>query len=229
MAVLKALHSLGDSTFMLLRRPEPALAPHADEIDHELNDEKNGGAAPAAAELPAPEVVHVEPSQQHYFNCPLQLAKLPPRTSGSASDKPSAAAVHRREIRAGDMLVFCTDGLSDNVFPREVAQLARLVRTDAARVELGLPTEDDPTREEAVCGALARMLVQYARAMMGRQDRASPFTKEAWRQMGIKDEKEASKRGQDALSWLGGKVDDVTVLVVSVHGENGREKLRAKL
>lgn len=69
-------HSLGDSTFFILRH-----APPPKDVDTSI-------ATPVTHAL-----VHMQPSQTHFFNAPRQLAKMPPGKSkrGALMDMPADA------------------------------------------------------------------------------------------------------------------------------------------
>ncbi|KAI6150775.1 phosphatase 2C-like domain-containing protein [Pisolithus tinctorius] len=136
-------------------------------------------------------IIHRQPTQTHFFNCPLQLTKLPPSTNADMHyiDLPDAAAEYEAKLRDGDIVVAYTDGLSDNVFPRDIVTIcslvARSVHSESEQVQ-----------------AMADAIVHYARTCMRDQKRVSPF------------EREASREG---LLFHGGKIDDVTVVTALVR------------
>ncbi|KAI5475487.1 5-azacytidine resistance protein [Pseudohyphozyma bogoriensis] len=157
--------NLGDSTFFIVRRPQ--------------------------------KVVHAQPSQTHFFNAPRQLAKMPKGASkkGALIDSPSRAALFETTLEEGDIVVFATDGFSDNVWPEELAQLIALIQKNQAEEELS---------DEITLKRVAIACVNYARIVMGKMDKQTPFEVEA-RQYG--------------KNWPGGKVDDVTIIAVQVKGK----------
>jgi protein phosphatase PTC7 len=139
-------------------------------------------------------IIYSQPAQTHFFNCPLQLSKFPPprtRWKDNASDVPQDADLYTAKLRDGDIVILFTDGLSDNVFDTELAQITSLV----ARTTAGA-SEDEQVQ------AMADRIVDYSRACMFNLKRVSPF------------EKAAKKEGKN---YRGGKVDDVTVVVAMVR------------
>lgn len=62
------------------------------------------------------QIVHRSVEQQHYFNCPFQLALLPNGSNEfSMQDKPESANIDSFKINEGDIIVLATDGLWDNL------------------------------------------------------------------------------------------------------------------
>ncbi|RDB21375.1 Protein phosphatase PTC7 fig [Hypsizygus marmoreus] len=134
-------------------------------------------------------ILHRQPSQTHYFNCPKQLTKLPvnkgQRFPRACVDSPSEADTFRTKLGDGDIVIAYTDGLSDNVFSSEIVTICSLVSRHGG-------TEDQ------IVQAIADRLVDYARQCMKSKTRVSPFEREAARQ---------------GMFFRGGKPDDVTVVV----------------
>ncbi|KAF8398685.1 hypothetical protein HHK36_014540 [Tetracentron sinense] len=62
-------------------------------------------------------IIYCSPVQLHRFNCPYQLG------SGSKCDPPSSAQVLKVPIEVGDIVVAGTDGLFDNLFKHEIADM----------------------------------------------------------------------------------------------------------
>eukprot|EP00930_Biecheleria_cincta_P102710 TRINITY_DN94511_c0_g1_i1.p1 TRINITY_DN94511_c0_g1~~TRINITY_DN94511_c0_g1_i1.p1 ORF type:complete len:331 (-),score=62.34 TRINITY_DN94511_c0_g1_i1:70-1029(-) len=77
--------------------------------------------------------------QQHYFNCPYQLACMPRSQEG---DQPSSSQTYNAQAGAGDILVLATDGFFDNVWPEELAETLSFMKdsspSDIARRLLDL-------------------------------------------------------------------------------------------
>ncbi|KAI6109821.1 phosphatase 2C-like domain-containing protein [Pisolithus sp. B1] len=107
-------------------------------------------------------VIHKQPTQTHFFNCPLQLTKLPLSTNTNMHyiDLPDAAAEYEAKLRDGDIVVAYTDGLSDNVFPADIVAICSLVARSA----------------------MADAIVRYAQTCMRDRKRVSPFEREASRE-----------------------------------------------
>ncbi|KAE8055120.1 hypothetical protein FH972_011981 [Carpinus fangiana] len=64
------------------------------------------------------EEIYKSEIQEHYFNRPFQL--------GQFSDTPDLAEIFPVDVKAGDMLIVGTDGLFDNMFERQIRDIARL-------------------------------------------------------------------------------------------------------
>ncbi|TFY72702.1 hypothetical protein EVG20_g301 [Dentipellis fragilis] len=141
-------------------------------------------------------VFYRQASQTHFFNCPLQLAKLPSHVEHEdmAVDKPSDADLYETKLRDGDIVIAYTDGLSDNVFNNEILSLCSLVSRAGGPEDVQVQTMADRT-------------VEYARACMSSKVRVSPFEISAYT--------EAAAR--EGLFYRGGKMDDVTVVVALVR------------
>jgi len=111
-ASLRALN-VGDSGFRIFRRD---------------------GGSPARLRLEL-----ASRSQQHYFNCPLQLG-------GGSADRPRDGDSYTHTVRPGDIVVMATDGVFDNLFEKEmmtlleaggtVAELSERVAASARKLSL---------------------------------------------------------------------------------------------
>lgn len=162
-------------------------------------------------------MVHQQRTQQHFFNCPKQLSKLPtsvPRFSRACIDSPRDADTYETKLRDGDIVIAYTDGLSDNVFPSEIIQICSLVArqftTSDPEQRNSFPAKEDVNNESVVrqdtedqlVQTIAERIVDYARLCMAKKTRVSPF------------ERAAAREG---MYFRGGKVDDVTVVVALVR------------
>lgn len=137
-------------------------------------------------------------SQQHRFNAPFQLMLTP---EGDVNDCCQMAAIDRVELQDGDWVIVASDGLWDNLF--EESDIVPLVRDEQAK-----RNETGSTDSTINPQRLAHALVQRARAASEREDYESPFAVEARRH---------------GLRRLGGKVDDITVVVGRVIEVRERE------
>lgn len=174
--------------------------------------------------------------QTHAFNTPFQLSVVPePIMKRMAafggtqlSDEPRDAEVSRHELRHGDVLVFASDGVWDNLFNQDILKLvSRAMRVTGAWQtsqkdagvgvadakglrELTHPNEADVLGEGAVDFTLqsliATQITGAARAASVNTKLNGPFAKEV-------------KRYYPQERWLGGKVDDICVVVVVVSEE----------
>ncbi|KAJ6496674.1 protein serine/threonine phosphatase 2C [Mycena vitilis] len=114
----------------------------------------------------ASSILYNSSPQTHFFNCPRQLAKLPPTRGrrfrdSSFNDSPTLCDQYSTHLRDGDI----TDGLSDNIFPSEILHISTIVMKSSG-------SEADKAR------AIAQSLVQNSRFCMF-NDRVSPFELEA--------------------------------------------------
>ena len=146
--------------------------------------------------------MHVQPPQQHYFNCPFQLSKLPPSLSsdpGSILDLPDRADLFETQLETGDLIIAYTDGFSDNVFPEEVEVLIGRIRGNNTKLKY-------PEGKQRITQHIADALRNYASMCAGKHDKKSPF------------ETEAVKNG---MRYKGGKMDDITIVVANVTALDG--------
>lgn len=60
-------------------------------------------------------IVHRSVEQQHYFNCPYQLAIYPSSVVNAQQDTPESAFVSSFHLVEGDIICLATDGLWDNL------------------------------------------------------------------------------------------------------------------
>ncbi|KAJ6581554.1 phosphatase 2C-like domain-containing protein [Mycena capillaripes] len=138
-------------------------------------------------------ILYSQPVQTHFFNCPKQLTKLPPpsgkRFTRACVDSPREAEVYQTQLCHGDIICAYTDGLADNVFPHEMAEIC------------SPDPEADPS-DDAQVQSMADRLIIHARECMATKSRVSPFERRAARQ---------------GMFFPGGKPDDVTVVVALVR------------
>lgn len=77
-------------------------------------------------------VVFASAPQQHRFNCPYQLGDL---ALVPEADSPASAMTFDLPAEPGDFFVVATDGVFDNVFPDEIAELCETYGSADAAVE----------------------------------------------------------------------------------------------
>lgn len=153
-------------------------------------------------------IVFASPSQTHYFNCPLQLQMVPRHLllrTGS-SDLPSDAACTAHVLRTGDVVVFATDGVWDNVSSQDILRVVtgEMVSAGAWRVGSGNGIVTDSTGlgkalGEGIQGSVARAVVAKAKAASEDDKLDGPFAKEV-------------KKAFPGEVFRGGKVDDICVV-----------------
>ncbi|KAL7934536.1 protein serine/threonine phosphatase 2C [Trichoderma chlorosporum] len=173
--------------------------------------------------------------QTHAFNTPFQLSVVPPSVAarmaafGGAqlSDLPRDADVTHHQLRHGDILVFATDGVLDNLFNQDILRIAsrvmvksgawNMAANEAVTVSDSLDsltasthegnTEDGMMRKAITLQSLlATELVTAAKLASINTKRDGPFAKEV-------------KKYYPQEGWHGGKVDDICVVTVVVSEE----------
>lgn len=182
-------------------------------------------------------------AQTHDFNTPFQLSAIPPSLLARMStfggrgfcDLPRDADVTHRTLQHGDVLLFATDGLWDNLFNQDVLHVASRVMVESGAWQMAeggyiraaadlspftLPSEgpvrvegrpDPADREEprprTLQSALAVAITSAARAASVDKKLLTPFGKEV--RATFPNER-----------WDGGKVDDICVVAAVVSEES---------
>ncbi|MCJ1287418.1 hypothetical protein MMC26_006767 [Xylographa opegraphella] len=177
-----------------------------------------------------PHAVHfASTAQTHAFNTPYQLSIFPARMLARSvalghrplSDQPHDASVTEHAVQHGDVLVFATDGVWDNLSAADVMRLvsrymlgfdgwvatggkAASAQLDALTVEGGVAKD----RESSLQALLAVAVAGEAKAASEDARRDGPFAREV-------------QRHYPAEGWRGGKVDDICVVVAVVVEDDG--------
>jgi len=203
--------NLGDSTLVQLRRRETVVT--ADRLPaFDLQTEVGVSSMLAVSAPSSPMCCMARTSeQQHSFNCPYQLARVPSPADfpellkkgkdklvramsrpnrTSKLDRPGDAELYTFHVQAGDLVILGTDGVFDNLYTHEVLELASHAAspTEAATSSSPLAAPTDPTR---IATAITR--AAYRRSLD--RDARTPF---------------GDRARQAGLSHRGGKMDDVT-------------------
>jgi protein phosphatase PTC7 len=150
--------------------------------------------------------------QQHRFNCPYQIARLPTlkhRTTGGGvfiqalfklepkasfiSDTPQDALAFSFKVRPGDVIITASDGLWDNL------RASQIIKKAEERMSL---------TSDAFCVDLSKNLVESAAEVSLDTKHNSPFAEKS--------------RGTRNKPYQGGKPDDVTVIVGVVEHMSSR-------
>lgn len=181
-------------------------------------------------------VRHFTQPQTHAFNTPYQLSKTPQRMlvqmavfggPATLSDLPKESSVSHHKVRHGDVLVFATDGVWDNLSPqdalgivsRHMVDLGAWVEKDGT-LEVGKNlarlVQADPARRANSSSLQAKVAVAIAKeaketGLNTRRD--GPFAKEV-------------QKWYPGENWHGGKPDDIAAVVAVVLEEAPQ---RAKL
>ncbi|KAF2013258.1 protein serine/threonine phosphatase 2C [Aaosphaeria arxii CBS 175.79] len=171
-------------------------------------------------------VRHFTQPQTHAFNTPFQLSKTPHRMlvqmavfggPSTLSDLPKESDISHHQVRHGDILVFATDGVWDNLSPQDALSIV-----SRNMVELGAWKENNGVME------VGETLTQLTQARTGqRADRSSLQAR-----LAIAIAKEAKDTGLDTRrdgpfarevqkyypgeNWHGGKPDDIAVVIAVV-------------
>ncbi|KAK8032838.1 hypothetical protein PG991_002236 [Apiospora marii] len=187
-------------------------------------------------------VHHSSEAQTHAFNTPYQLSIIPPSMLARAAafggaqlcDYPKDADVTAHELRHGDVLVFASDGLWDNLFDQDVLRIASRIMTGSGawkatdggiRVvdDLGPYVEAHESDADSAQKVAATLQSAIAIDVTATAKRASmdqrldgPFAKEVQKYY----------PGED---WHGGKIDDICVIVVVVSEDGKSQAIKAKL
>ncbi|KAG6010813.1 hypothetical protein E4U21_004201 [Claviceps maximensis] len=183
--------------------------------------------------------------QTHDFNTPFQLSLVPPslaaRTAafGGAQlcDLPRDADVSQHYVRHGDILMFATDGVLDNLFRHDILKIASRVmvasgawqRTPSGGVRVGdnieslsklstfAPESHEPgskitrNKPSTLQSLLATEIVTAAKAASINTKVNGPFAKEVHKYYPLDP-------------WRGGKVDDICVVVAVVSQDSGGDR-----
>ncbi|KAF2869253.1 phosphatase 2C-like domain-containing protein [Massariosphaeria phaeospora] len=171
-------------------------------------------------------VRHFTQPQTHAFNTPYQLSKTPKRMqvqmavfggTASLSDPPKGSNVSHHQVRHGDVLVFATDGVWDNLSPqdalgivsRNMVDLGAWVERDGAlevSPELHKLVQADSDRKansSSLQAKLSTAIAKEAKETSLNIQRDGPFAKEV-------------QKHYPNERWRGGKPDDIAALVVVV-------------
>ncbi|KAL8865036.1 MAG: hypothetical protein Q9174_007109 [Haloplaca sp. 1 TL-2023] len=165
--------------------------------------------------------------QTHAFNTPYQLSIIPPKILARSRifggmplrDFPRDASITNHEVRHGDVLVFATDGVWDNLNSNELLQIVSRhmagfqawqtgekgtiigKEIDALTDEGGIPIGGENTLQTM----LAMAITGEAKAASRNARRDGPFAKQVQKFYPHED-------------FHGGKVDDICVVVAIVVG-----------
>lgn len=170
-------------------------------------------------------VNHFSNSQTHAFNTPFQLSIVPPRILAlnrllggkQLQDSPADSNVTTHEVRHGDVLIFATDGVWDNL---STGDLLRIVSRQMTGFQAWITTEDGTTVSDTIHDLtheggiskqgkpslqtlLAVNVVGEAKAASVNIKRDGPFAKEV-------------RKFYPRDNYHGGKIDDICVIVAIV-------------
>ncbi|ODV77693.1 protein serine/threonine phosphatase 2C [Suhomyces tanzawaensis NRRL Y-17324] len=133
--------------------------------------------------------------QTHKFNTPYQLAKIPAHILRQAElegrryirDTPAQADVYEWDLQKDDVVLFATDGVTDNVVPKDIEIFLR----------------DQLEDKKSDLGDVAKLFVKEVVKVSKDSNFPSAFAQEL-----------STLTGQ---KYLGGKEDDITVVMVRIN------------
>ncbi|KAG5518993.1 hypothetical protein PMAC_002524 [Pneumocystis sp. 'macacae'] len=149
-------------------------------------------------------------TQTHFFNAPFQLSKVPEglRREGKSylQNKVKDANEYSIYMKHGDLVVFATDGVLDNLFFKKIEDIVTETLIKAGVwVRVGgeiVPTKQRITKEQLLLGMeISRQLVTSAKEVAYNANIDTPFAQEAKRHN---------------YYYKGGKPDDAVALVLLV-------------
>lgn len=140
-------------------------------------------------------LIHETNFQTHNFNTPYQLAKIPAQIIRQAGlsgkryiiDNPGMADEYLWDVKKDDLVLFATDGVTDNVIPKDI--------------EIFL--KDNFETSELSQDAISKSFVKEVVKVSKNPNFPSAFAQELSRLTGQK--------------YLGGKEDDITIVLVKVN------------
>lgn len=185
--------SLGDSGVIVMRRPTV----------------QNLGGTPSSSGAGRSSIVFRTPAQQHDFNLPYQLSRLPEELKHQSSrspDQPSDALTFDVEVEEGDLILIYSDGVIDNLHEQDLLDFCDRALSPYAAHVLDL-APDAATAPEFIAKSI--VLAAYARS--GDRQASTPFAEEA------------RKAGRPPAECIGGKEDDITCIASWVSYEKPME------
>jgi len=182
---------LGDSGVMVVRRP----------TSKSLEDAGNSMKSTRSF------VVFKSPAQQHDFNYPYQLCRLPQELKKlmiRRPDLPSDCLMCDVDVEEGDLILVYSDGVDDNLHDDEVLEICDRALSPYAAHVLGLPAQAATPPE-----LLSRAIGSAAYVRSGQENVRTPFAEEA-------------RKAGWPLTWCrGGKEDDITCVAAWVAHDAG--------
>lgn len=191
-------------------------------------------------------VAHRSVVQTHAFNTPYQLSKVPARIQaqyaifGGAthySETPAQADVFTHQLKHGDIVMFATDGVWDNLSAQDTLAIVTRVMEDGGywstsndgaettvneTLIRSLPrtVESTPKTDSYLPGLLAAAVMREAKMAGLDRRRNGPFAKEV-------------KQHYPQEGWEGGKPDDIAVVVAiavqDTESPQNEKPIKAKL
>ncbi|KAH8739772.1 hypothetical protein FG386_001479 [Cryptosporidium ryanae] len=177
-------------------------------------------------------IVYRSPAQQHSFNCPYQLSKLPTKddypklrekglnyfinlvknSENTPQDLPTHSISKEIPLLESDLIIIATDGLFDNLYDYEICNICSgaISPYEAIRLlkDITLFTSSYNISKALTNAAYIKSLDSKAKTPFNRQ---SVMNNEPWQ------------------FSFGGKLDDITVVVAWVVSENDKSVLNSSV
>jgi len=144
--------NLGDSGFLIVKGAAVEAVARKNK-ESNISDNSNATENDEESSAAPEEFGYMSPQQQHEFNFPYQIG-----SADSMSDSPSAAQRFTIDVHPGDIVILATDGLFDNVYPEEAANIVAEAKGKGMNPEQA-----------------AASLAQYARLKAADPSHLSPF------------------------------------------------------
>ncbi|RYO91329.1 hypothetical protein DL766_002000 [Monosporascus sp. MC13-8B] len=176
--------------------------------------------------------------QTHAFNTPYQLSIVPASMLARAAafggaqlcDYPKDADLTRHNLKHGDILIFASDGVWDNLFNQDILRISSrlMIGSGAWRTSDGggirvvdnlapyTQAEESAQRPMTLQSALALEITGAAKAASTNRRVDGPFAKEV-------------QKYYPQENWHGGKIDDICVVVVVVSEDAKTGVVKSKL
>lgn len=162
-------------------------------------------------------------AQQHTFNAPFQLSKVPPWLlrqillfggGQTYSEYPKDAHITRHMVQHGDVLILATDGVWDNLTSENILEVTNRIMImndlwqeseDGLRVQNNISGAKaggaEKSSTKTIEAALASAIVREAKMASLDRRRDGPFAKR-------------SRKEDPYYAWTGGKIDDICVVTL---------------
>lgn len=141
-------------------------------------------------------LIFKSPAQQHAFNQPFCACRLPEHVTGllgRPADSPGDCLTFDIEVRAGDLVIACSDGVTDNLHDEEVLSLCCLAKAALRASCASCEASDLTSSGEVLARTVATKAYERSLDIMV----MTPFKLDAMR---------------EGKLWSGGKEDDITVV-----------------
>lgn len=193
-------------------------------------------------------VAHRSNVQTHAFNTPYQMSKVPPKMQAQYaifgdttyfSETPAQADVYHHQLKHGDVVLFATDGVWDNLSAQDTLHVVQRVMEEGGywfkshnfpgaeslvndTLIRNMPRRiEDKVQDKFLPGLIAAAVMREAKIAGLDRRRDGPFAKEV-------------KQRYPSEGWEGGKPDDIAVVVGIAVQEDGthvneEKPIKAKL